>query len=103
MDRALINVIINLIKTIDEINAEAIDVLNGRTNRNMDDLRYSLGYIYEYVEELEDIKEVVGLINYGLEMAMPEPYLNSLRDELECKYEKMYEPFYKVHYMVFKR
>ena len=57
MDRALINVIINLIKTIDEINAEAIDVLNGRTNRNMDDLRYSLGYIYEYVEELKILKK----------------------------------------------
>ena len=56
MDRALINVIINLIKTIDEINAEAIDVLNGRTNRNMDDLRYSL-YIYEYVEELKRLKK----------------------------------------------
>lgn len=103
MDRALINEIINLIKRIDEINAEAIDVLNGRTNRDMDDIRYSIGYIYEFVENLEDIGEVLDPINYGLEMAIPEPYLNSLRDELECKYEKMYELFYKVHAMVFKR
>ena len=52
---------------------------------------------------LEDIKEVLGPINYGLGMANPEPYLDSLRDELAYKYEKMYELFDRVHFMVFKK
>ena len=104
MDRkTLINEIKKLIKRIDEINAEAIDVLNGKSNRNMNDIRYSMYYINEFVENLEDIKEVLGPINYGLGMANPEPYLDSLRDELAYKYEKMYELFDRVHFMVFKK
>lgn len=104
MDRkTLIYEIKKLIKRIDEINVEAIDVLNGRTNRNMNDIRYSMYYINEFVENLEDIKEVLGPINYGLGMANPEPYLDSLRDELAYKYEKMYELFDRVHFMVFKK
>ena len=104
MDRTtLINEIRNLIKRIDKINIEAIDVLNGRSNRDMKDLCYSMYYINEFVENLEDIKEVLGPINYGLGMAIPEPYLDSLRDELVYKYEKMYDLFDKVHNKIFKR
>ena len=99
----LINEIKKLIKRIDEINSEAIDVLNGKSKRKMDDIRYSMYYINEFIENLEDIKEVLGPINFGLGMANPEPYLDSLRDELEYKYEKMYELFDLVHAYVFKR
>ena len=99
----LIKEIKKLIKRIDKINAEAIDVLNGRTSRDMNDIRYSMYYINEFVGNLEDIKEVLGPINYGLGMAEPEPHLDSLRDELAYKYEKMYDLFERVHAFVFKK
>ena len=99
----LISEIKKLIKKIDGINSEALDVLSGRTSRDMNDFCYSLYYINEFVENLEEIKEILGPINYGLGMAEPEPYLDSLRDELEYKYEKMYELFDKVHAYVFKK
>jgi len=104
MDRmTLINEIKNLIKRIDAINAEAIDfLLNGRPNRDKDDIFHSLNYINEFVENLEDISEILDPINYGIVMAIPDPYLNSLRDELEYKYEQMYKLFYEAHSLIFK-
>ena len=99
----LIKEIKKLIKRIDKINAEAIYVLNGRTSRDMNDIRYSMYYINEFVGNLEDIKEVLGPINYGLGMSEPEPHLDSLRDELAYKYEKMYDLFERVHAFVFKK
>lgn len=99
----LINEIKELIRFIDSINSEAMDVLAGRSNRKMNDIRYSIYYVNEFVENLEKIKAKLEPINYGLGMAYPEPYLDSLRDELADKYDKMYELFDKVHYMVFKK